>query len=103
MKNALMLAALAFSGLGLTACATDSYDPGNAAQGGPVNRQAPSVAESACMAAVNRQYGGKERELRVISSEFSQANSLVMIRADGERWRCLVSNDGYVEDLSLER
>lgn len=65
--------------------------------------QATSAAESACMAAVNRQYGGRESSLRVVHSEFSQANSLVIVEADGERWRCLSSNDGYVEDLSLER
>jgi len=65
--------------------------------------QATSAAESACMAAVNKQYGGRESSLNVVHSEFSQANSLVIVEADGERWRCLSSNDGYVEDLSLER
>jgi len=103
MKNAFTLTALAVAGLALSACATDDYDPGNAAQGGPVNRQATSAAESACMAAVNSQYGGKERGLRVVRSEFSQANSEVIVEANGERWRCLASNDGNVEDLSLAR
>jgi len=65
--------------------------------------QATSAAESACMAAVNSQYGGRERTLEVVHSEFSQANSLVIVEADGERWRCLASNDGEVEDLSIEQ
>ena len=38
----------------------------------------------------------------VISSEYSEANSLVMFRDSGETvWRCLVSNDGVVADLSV--
>jgi len=64
--------------------------------------QATSAAESACMAAVNREYGGRENTLDVVHSEFSQANSLVIVEADGERWRCLSSNDGYVQELSRE-
>lgn len=46
--------------------------------------------------------------MQVASSEFSQANSLVMVDAIGvrgssqtERWRCLVSNDGKVQELSV--
>ena len=39
---------------------------------------------------------------RVESTEFSQANSLVMLRdGGGTLWRCLVSNRGQVEDLSV--
>jgi hypothetical protein len=64
--------------------------------------QATSAAESACMEAVNRNYGGRVRDLRVLHSEFSQANSRVIIEADGERWNCLSSNDGYVEELKVE-
>lgn len=38
----------------------------------------------------------------VISTEYSEANSLVMFRDRGETiWRCLVSNDGAVADLSV--
>jgi molybdenum cofactor biosynthesis enzyme MoaA len=61
-----------------------------------------SAAQSACMSAVNKNYGGKVKELGIVSSEFSQANSEVMINADGKRWRCLVSNDGKVQDLSVK-
>lgn len=64
--------------------------------------QATSAAESACMTAVNSEYGGRVRSLNVVHSEFSQANSMVVVEADGERWRCLSSNDGHVEELSRE-
>lgn len=40
----------------------------------------------------------------VISTEYSEANSLVMFRDRGETvWRCLVSNDGVVADLSVTK
>ena len=60
------------------------------------------------MEAVNRNYGGKVDDLKVVRSEFSQANSEVILDAVGvrggkttERWKCLVSNDGQVQDLSV--
>lgn len=38
----------------------------------------------------------------VLSTEFSEANSLVMLKDRGESvWRCLVSNDGQVAELSV--
>lgn len=62
---------------------------------------ASGAAETACMMAVNGNYGGKVKNLDIISSEFSQANSEVVINADGERWRCLVSDDGDVQELTV--
>jgi hypothetical protein len=66
------------------------------------------AAQSSCMAAVNNQYGGSVRDLKIVSSEFSQANSVVMVKAIGirgsnqsENWKCLVSNQGTVADLSV--
>ena len=64
--------------------------------------QVPANAKTACMVAVNKNYGGKVKTLDVVSSEFSQANSEVILNADGQRWRCLVSNDGTVQDLSVQ-
>lgn len=105
MANAIRVALTAAAAPTLGACATSDYDSG-AGSGGM--RQASSAAESACMAAVNGNYGGKVSSLRVARSEFSQANSEVIIDAAGvrdgsgsERWRCLVSNDGKVQDLSV--
>jgi len=61
------------------------------------------------MAKVNSNYGGNVRSVNVVSSEFSQANSEVIVEAVGvrggstsERWRCLVSSDGVVSDLSVQ-
>jgi hypothetical protein len=68
--------------------------------GNQSSSEVSGAAKSACMAAVNRKHDGRVRDLYVVSSEFSQANSEVIVNADGERWRCLVSNNGSrVEDL----
>jgi hypothetical protein len=40
-------------------------------------------------------------DVRVVRSEFSEANSELILDADGERWRCLASDDGVVDDLSV--
>ena len=105
MTNAIRFALIATAGLAMTACAADSYNAGSGSGG---MRQASSAAESACMVKVNSNYGGNVRSVNVVSSEFSQANSEVIVEAVGvrggstsERWRCLVSNDGKVQDLSV--
>ena len=86
--------------------AAHSSGGGGGAAGGGSN--VSSAATSACMQAVNGNYGGKVNDLRVVRSEFSQANSEVIVDAVGvrggpttERWKCLVSNDGNVQDLSV--
>lgn len=65
-------------------------------------------AKSACMQAVNGNYGGDVRDLKVVRSEFSQANSEVIVDAVGvrggsktERWKCLVSNDGKIQEVRI--
>jgi hypothetical protein len=74
----------------------------------PTSSEVSAAAKSACMVAVNGQYGGNVRNLKVMRSEFSQANSLVMVKAIGvrggstsEQWKCLVSNSGKVQELSV--
>jgi len=74
----------------------------------PASSEVSSAAKSACMASVNKQYAGNVRDLKVVSSEFSQANSVVMVKAIGvrggsasEQWKCLVSNSGKVQELSV--
>jgi hypothetical protein len=59
----------------------------------------PSKQEQACLAAVSRE--ANNGEVMVLSSEFSQANSLVMVGVGAQRapWRCLVSNDGVVAEV----
>ena len=103
MTNAIRIVAVAVAALTLAACGTT--ESGYSDKGSSGSRQATSAAESACMAAVNRQYGGKY-DVRGSRSEYSEANSLVMVEANPvggmtERWRCLVSNDGKVQDLSV--
>jgi hypothetical protein len=58
-------------------------------------------ATRACLDRMRRETG--ERDLAVLSSEFSQANSAVMIGVGPSRapWRCLVSNDGVVAEVSF--
>jgi len=104
MNNLTKITAAALAALSLTAC----VEEGTTRSEPTGMRGASNAAESACMQAVNSNYGGNVRDLVVNSSEFSQANSVVMINAVGvrggsqtERWRCLVSNDGNVEELSV--
>ena len=105
MNNAIRFPVIAAAGLALTACATDGYDSGSGSSG---LRDASTAAEVACTTAVNANYGGNVKSISVTSSEFSQANSMVMIKAGGvrggtstETWKCLVSNDGTVEELTV--
>ena len=67
----------------------------------PSGSAVSSKSVNACKSAVNRNFAGKAK-ISVTRSEFSQANSLVMMRVNGtENWKCLVSNNGHVEDLSI--
>jgi hypothetical protein len=63
-------------------------------------RTGAGAAEAACIAAVNVNMGSGGST--ITNSEFSEAGTLVMVRSDdGTTWRCLASNDGVVEDLSV--
>jgi hypothetical protein len=61
-------------------------------------RTGTGAAESACLAAVNRNYGSDVAS--IISSDSSEADTEVMVSTQGESFRCLASNDGTVEDLA---
>ena len=105
MTNSIRIALIAASALTLGACVSNESKHEHARA---ATHQAPGAAESACMTAVNSRYAGRVKRVQVASSEFSQANSTVMVDAIGvrgssqfERWRCLVSNDGQVADLSV--
>jgi signal recognition particle GTPase len=106
MKRLNTFTAAALAALTLTAC----VEQGATRSEPTAMRQASGNAESACMSAVNSNYGGKVTTINVLSSEFSQANSQVMLAAVGvrggsktEKWRCLVSNDGKVQELTAVR
>jgi hypothetical protein len=103
MQNLTKMTAAAFAAFTLTACVEEG-----ATRSDPAGmREASSAAESACMTHLNSQYGGNVARIEVLSSELSQANSEVTLAAVGvrgtnktEKFRCLVSNDGQVQELS---
>lgn len=59
------------------------------------------VTVKACLAAVLAQTSN--RELTVLGKDYSEANSAVVIGVGPEQapWRCLVSNDGVVAELTF--
>jgi hypothetical protein len=61
--------------------------------------QASARAKRACLDKVSRETG--QSNVTVLSSEFSEANSVVMVGVGNDRapWRCLVSNDGVVAEI----
>jgi hypothetical protein len=102
MKNQTKIAAAVLAALTLSAC----VEEGSTRSETTGMRGASSDAETACMSHLNSQYGGNVARIDVISSEFSQANSEVTLAAVGvrgtsqtERFRCLVSSDGTVQDF----
>ncbi len=90
-----LLAGLSLGAFGLAACDADTGGDMQAAT------TMPSVQEQACLAAVSNE--ANNGEVSVLSSEFSEANTVVMIGvgADAAPWRCLVSNDGVVAEVSF--
>lgn len=61
-----------------------------------------SVTNNACLTAVSKETN--ENDVAVLSNEFSEANTLVMIGVGADRapWRCLVANDGMVAEISFQ-
>lgn len=103
MNTLAKISATTLAALALSACVEEQTISDST-----MSRGASAAAETACMTAVNSNYGGNVRELRVVSSEFSQANSVVMLDAVGvrggsqtERWRCLTSEAGEIAELTV--
>ncbi len=99
-----VLAAI-LAGLLATACsetASQAPQPQPAATAAaPAMRSGSPQDESACLAAVSRET--KNRDVSVVSSEFSQANTEVVVGVGPNRakWRCLVSKGRVAEVMSL--
>ncbi|WP_156953412.1 hypothetical protein [Afifella pfennigii] len=95
MKTTLKAAILAASTMTLLAC-TETATQTSA----PAMRTGSSADESACLSAVAQQTGNS---VSVISSEFSQANTLVMVGVGPQSapWRCLVSGGVVQEVMSM--
>lgn len=61
----------------------------------------PAVSRTAVNVCQNKLAQQVDGAVRVVGTEFSQANSAVYMRvgANGAPWRCLVSNDGRGAEL----
>jgi hypothetical protein len=86
------LTAVAAAALGLAACDQPMTETPQASM--------PTTQEQACLAAVSNETNNGD--VAVLSSEFSEANTSVMIGVGADRapWRCLVSNDGVVAEVT---
>ena len=76
---------------------TDSAPVAEAAPSGGADQA--TALEQACLAAVSQETNNGE--VVVLSSEFSEANTAVVIGVGPNQapWRCLVSNDGVVAEV----
>lgn len=101
MKPLLTLGALALATAGLAACSETSSPGAQAPQPAqPSMRTGSAEDERACLDAVAQQTGNS---VTVLSSEFSQANTLVIVGVGPNRapWRCLVSGGIVADVMSL--
>lgn len=95
------VAAISFVAVGLTACSETSMQSGSPPMAASAPMRTGSAAdETACLSAVAQQTGNS---VIVTSSEFSQANTQVMVGVGPQRapWRCLVSNGVVAEVTSM--
>jgi hypothetical protein len=74
---------------------------GGAMAGSQSSSDVSDAAQQACLSAVSNETN--EGDVAVLSTEFSEANSMVMVGVGAQRapWRCLVSNDGAVQEVSF--
>lgn len=68
---------------------------------GPPKADPDDITVTACLAAVQNETSNSE--LTVLGKDYSEANSAVMIGVGPDRapWRCLVSNDGVVAEVTF--
>lgn len=93
------LSLIALAGCDMPSSGSGSGGGGAATAAGA--RGASPLVEEACLSAVRVETG--EENVAVLSSEFSEANSLVTVGVGAQRapWRCLSSNDGLVSEVSF--
>lgn len=79
----------------------DGVEEGPSAVPAETSSDVSQAAIDACLSAVRAQTN--EPDMAVLSTEFSEANSLVMVGVGPDRalWRCLVSNDGTGAEASF--
>ncbi|MGB4335290.1 MAG: hypothetical protein WBJ41_10665 [Chromatiaceae bacterium] len=56
-------------------------------------------AESNCMVRVNSNYGGKVKEILITGSKATGSDTVVMLKADGQGFKCVATKSGNVKDL----
>ncbi len=66
-----------------------------------VHAQDTRAAERDCLDTVEDDYRPRGR-LRVVSSEWAQAGTQVVVEADGERWTCIADDRGDVWDIDAQ-
>jgi hypothetical protein len=102
MKHSIKLALCVAAGAALAGCVEDTggmaVSPASPPMITTFDGSVSQAAISACVSAVDAQTDG---EVRLVGSEFSQANSAVFLRVgpNGAPWRCLTSNDGRVAEV----
>lgn len=94
MSTTMRTLLLGLATMTLAACSETTSQP--APDLGPPIRSGSSADESACLDAVGRE---TNNTVAVLSSEFSQANTQVMVGVGPDRapWRCLVSGGVVAE------
>lgn len=84
------------------AATDDSTVTGSISSDSQMASNVPDVAVDACLDAVQMEAGATETD--VIGAEYSEANSIVTVGVGVEKtpWRCLVSNEGSVAEVTPE-
>lgn len=95
--NRKLLPVVMLSALALAGCEMED-DGGTSAS--TAMRTGSAADEQACLSAVARETGNS---VSVMSSEFSQANTIVMVGVGAQRapWKCLVSGGKVAEVTSM--
>ncbi|MEO4044668.1 hypothetical protein AAFN47_23950 [Hoeflea sp. CAU 1731] len=82
--------------------ASDSTVTGSISSDAAMASNVPDVAVDACLDAVQMEASTNETD--VVGAEYSEANSIVTVGVGSEKtpWRCLVSNEGQVAEVTRE-
>ena len=104
MKHLSTITAAALATLALSACVEEGTTRSEPVASAPAQTHSPAnQAERNCVAAIARELGGtvSARDLRVISSEFSQAGTSVSVHVPTAEapWACVVDRDGSVSSV----
>ncbi len=98
-RNFSLVALGALCAIGLSAC-SETANQGGSLQPSGAMRTGSAQDEQACLSAVAAQ---ANNSVTVLSSEFSEANTLVMVGVGPQQapWRCLVSKGRVAEVMSM--